>query len=47
MEAIRNRKLVEIAKAEAKNLLENDPLLENINHRNLKEKIESFSFHEE
>jgi ATP-dependent DNA helicase RecG len=47
MEAIRNRKLVEIAKAEAKNLLENDPLLENVNHKNLKEKIESFSFHEE
>jgi RecG-like helicase/very-short-patch-repair endonuclease len=47
MEAIRNRKLVEIAKEEAKKLLENDPHLENLIHKNLKEKIESFSFHEE
>jgi ATP-dependent DNA helicase RecG len=47
MEAIKNRKLVEIAKEEAKNLLEIDPHLEKSENRNLKEKIESFSFHEE
>jgi RecG-like helicase/very-short-patch-repair endonuclease len=47
MEAIRNRKLVEIAKEEAKNLLNSDPNLENIENKNLKDKINSFAFHEE
>lgn len=47
MEAIKNRKLVEIAKEEANNLLEIDPKLELQNHKLLKQKIEEFTFHEE
>ncbi len=45
MEAIKNRKLVETAKSEAQNLLKEDPSLSK--YPNLKNKIESFSFHEE
>lgn len=45
MEAIKNRKLVELAKEQAQNLLKQDPNLNK--HLNLKNKIESFSLHEE
>jgi len=47
MEAIKNRKLVEVAKEEAKNLLITDPSLEIPEHKLLKNKIEEFTFHEE
>ncbi len=47
MEAIKNRKLVEVAKEEAKNLLILDPNLEFAEHKLLKDKIDEFTFHEE
>lgn len=47
MEAIKNRKLVEIAKQEAQNLLTSDPTLTLPQHAILKIKIDSFSLHEE
>lgn len=47
MEAIKNRRLVEVAKEEAKNLLETDPTLLQKAHMNLKQKIAEFTFHEE
>lgn len=47
MQAIKNRKLVEVAKEEAKKILENDPKLEHKNHFLLKKKIDEFTFHEE
>ena len=47
MEAIKNRRLVEVAKEEAKNLLSEDPSLEFPEHKLLKEKIDQFTFHEE
>lgn len=47
MEAIKNRKLVEVAKEEAKLLLENDPKLNLPEHKILKAKIDEFTFHEE
>ncbi len=47
MEAIKNRKLVEIAKEKAKQLLEDDENLNNFENKNLKNKIDSFAFHEE
>ena len=47
MEAIKNRRLVEVAKAEAKNLLLSDPNLEYPEHKLLYDKIQEFTFHEE
>jgi len=47
MEAIKNRRLVEVAKEEAISLLESDPNLKDKNHKKLAQKIEEFSFHEE
>jgi ATP-dependent DNA helicase RecG len=47
MEAIKNRKLVEVAKEEAKKLLESDPNLHDPTHKLLKQKIDEFTFHEE
>jgi ATP-dependent DNA helicase RecG len=47
MEAIKNRKLVEIAKKEAEKLLANDPKLSQPQHSPLREKIEALSIHEE
>lgn len=47
MQAIKNRKLVEVAKEEAKKILEKDPELQKPVHNLLKQKIEEFSFHEE
>ncbi len=47
MEAIKNRKLVEIAKEEAKKLLLLDPKLALPEHQNLRRKIGEFTFHEE
>lgn len=47
MEAIKNRKLVEIAKESAYNLLQEDPTLKNKDNLLLKSKIEEITFHEE
>jgi ATP-dependent DNA helicase RecG len=47
MEAIKNRKLVEIAKEEARNVLDHDPKLIKPEHQTLKNKIDEFTFHEE
>jgi len=47
MEAIKNRKLVEIAKKEAEELLSDDPKLSQPLHTPLREKIEALSIHEE
>lgn len=47
MEAIKNRKLVEIAKQEAEKILQIDPNLSNPEHKPLQEKLESFELHEE
>ena len=47
MEAIKNRKLVEIAKQEAQNILQLDPTLTLPEHKILKNKIDHFSLHEE
>lgn len=47
MEAIKNRRLVEIAKEEALNVVLNDLHLEKPEHRLLKEKLDMFTFHEE
>jgi ATP-dependent DNA helicase RecG len=47
MEAIKNRKLVEIAKLEAGVVLKADPNLQKPEHKNLFEKIENFQLHEE
>jgi ATP-dependent DNA helicase RecG len=47
MEAIKNRKLVEVAKEEARKILEIDPNLKLKEHRLLKSKIDEFTFHEE
>ena len=47
MEAIKNRKLVEVAKEEARNLLEKDLKLNRTEHKALKQKMEEFTFHEE
>jgi ATP-dependent DNA helicase RecG len=47
MEAIKNRKLVEVAKEEAKNILLEDATLAKSEHLTLKQKIAEFTFHEE
>lgn len=47
MEAIKNRRLVEVAKEEARNLLVQDPNLEKTEHKLLNDKIQEFTFHEE
>jgi ATP-dependent DNA helicase RecG len=47
MEAIKNRKLVEVAKEEARKILEEDPKLKQVVHQALKTKLEEFSFHDE
>lgn len=47
MEAIKNRRLVEIAKDEALNLLKGDPNLDFPKNKILKLKIDEFTFHEE
>ncbi len=47
MEAIKNRKLVEVAKEEARNILQLDPKLTLPEHNSLKQKISEFTFHEE
>lgn len=47
MEAIKNRKLVEVAKEEARNLLTLDPNLSQKEHIILKSKIDQFTVHEE
>jgi ATP-dependent DNA helicase RecG len=47
MEAIKNRKLVEVAKEEARKVLEMDENLNLPQHKLLKEKIDQFTFHEE
>jgi ATP-dependent DNA helicase RecG len=47
MEAIKNRKLVEIAKEKALEVLKKDLNLELPEHKLLKQKLEEFTFHEE